>query len=134
MGIKIDSIENANVIDKNYGVVTMNVSASDNLSDLLEAIQNNGKPDPKKLASLKRELIALSKAKNTPMTVQMKMKPLITELEAVQDDDPERSGGKLWDALKPYIGDAQNLSATFGMLGGGGGLLLGILRKIFLPA
>ena len=111
---------------------TINVNTTSDLSDLAKAIQNNGKPDPKKLASLKRELIAFSK-QNPPMTLKAKAQNLLKALEAVQDDDSDQSGGKLWDVFKPYIGDGENLSATLDAFGKAGGFLLGILRKIFLP-
>ena len=133
MGISIGSIGNAMIVEKNKGNVTMNVNTSADLADLAKSIQNAGTPDPEKLASLKRELIALSKDNNTPMTVQMKMKPLIKALEAVQDDGSEQSNGKLWNVLKGFFGDGQNLSATLGVLGEYGGKALGLLRTLLLP-
>ena len=107
---------------------TLNVGNGDNLAALAEAVRNHATLDPKKLSSLKRELLALSKSTDVPMTVRMKMIPLVKALESVEDDDK-----KLLDALKPYIGDAESLTKTATLLGELGGKFLSLMRKYFLP-
>lgn len=105
------------------------IQGSDDFSALAKALRDTPRLDPKKLSSLKRELIALSKTDGLPGTVQIKMKHLLKAVEVVEKD-LEPSGGKLWELLKPYVGDAQNLAA----MGEIGGKLLEILKMAFVFA
>ena len=102
-----------------------------NLADLVKAIQETKTLDPEKLTALKTELTALSKSDKMPMTVKLKMTPLLAALDSVKGTSPQDLA-KLWETVKPFIGDAASLSKLTSLLGEYGGTVLDILKKVFL--
>ena len=108
---------------------TMNGSKNDaDRAGLVQALQNMPHLDSRKLASLKKELEALSKMKGVPFTVRVRMISLMEAVKAVEDSG-KVSGGKLWEKFEPYIGDAEKLAA----MGELGEKLLGILKNFVIP-
>ena len=100
---------------------------------IIKALANIKIPDPKKLAMLKKQLEALSKDKDLPMTAKMSMTYLLQSLNGL-DENSQESGNKVWAALKPFIGDGENLSATVSVFGALGGKLFSILKAFVTPA
>ena len=129
----------ANSIFSESGAVsgnTVNVGAGDQKADfdaVAKALAAIKIPDPKKLAMLKKQLEALSKDSDLPMTAKMSMTYLLQSLNGL-DENSQESGNKVWAALKPFIGDGENLSATVSVFGALGGKLFSILKAFVTPA
>ena len=133
------NVSNTNSMFTESGSIsgTINVGASLNdktdVDAVAKAIENIKTVDPKKLALLKKQLEGLSKESGLPLSVQATVKLLLLNLQTL-DENSQESGNKVWDALKPFIGDGKNLEATLSILGEYGRKLLNILKAVFLRA